>query len=169
MFYTFNQTYFYNKFIKYMYLFIDKYQKTLNDEIIKVKIFEIIHSLQSSEKIYIQDFYFYISMLTIHYYYKNNEVSFSEFEKFNGNHKNVFIFVKIKSPKIIYYWYWLYYLKIINSKSNLIISLSLIEKEIKENKIYNNDNYDNFNWDKIITESEKNYLNIWKKINQIII
>ena len=43
--------------------FIDKYQETLNDDIIKEKIFEIVHSLRNSEKIYIQDFYFYISML----------------------------------------------------------------------------------------------------------
>ena len=79
---TFNQVYFYKKFIKYMSQFIDKYQETLNDDIIKEKIFEIVHSLQSSEKIYLQDFYFYISMFTIHYYYPKNDVSFPEFEKF---------------------------------------------------------------------------------------
>ena len=79
---TFNQVYFYKKFIKYMSQFIDKYQETLNDDIIKEKIFEIVHSLLSSEKIYLQDFYFYISMFTIHYYYPKNDVSFPEFEKF---------------------------------------------------------------------------------------
>ena len=78
---TFNQVYFYKKFIKYMSQFIDKYQETLNDDIIKEKIFEIVHSLQSSEKIYLQDFYFYISMFTIHYYYPKNDVSFPKNSK----------------------------------------------------------------------------------------
>ena len=171
LFNTFNQAYFYNKFIKYMYLFIDKYQETLNDDIIKIKIFEIVHSLQSSEKIYIQDFYFYISMFTIHYYYKNNDVSFPEFEKFNENHKMWLFLLRLKDQKLNIINTVIYYLKIINSKSNLIKLLSLIKKEIEENKIFNNDNYDDFNWDKIITESEKKlfkYLNENNSDNDII-
>ena len=74
LFETFNQAYFYKKFLKYMSIFIDKYQITLNDDIIKEKLFEIVHSIQSSEKIYLQDFYFYISMFTIQYYYQKNDI-----------------------------------------------------------------------------------------------
>ena len=38
---TFNQLYFYKKFIKYMSQFIDKYQETLNDDIIKEKYLKL--------------------------------------------------------------------------------------------------------------------------------
>ena len=100
--------------------FIDKYQETLNDDIIKEKIFEIVHSLQSSEKIYLQDFYFYISMFTIHYYYPKNDVSFPEFEKFKDtnfvNEKMGTFLNKLKKEKLSIIHKAIYYLNCINSK-----------------------------------------------------
>ena len=139
--------------------FIDKYQETLNDDIIKEKIFEIVHSLQSSEKIYLQDFYFYISMFTIHYYYPKNDVSFPEFEKFKDtnfvNEKMGTFLTKLKKEKLSIIHKAIYYLNCINSKSNLIKLFSTTAKEIEDNNVFKNKNYDNFNWNEIITEQEK--------------
>jgi len=169
LFNTFNQAYFYNKFIKYMYLFIDKYQETLNDDIIKIKIFEIVHSLQSSEKIYIQDFYFYISMFTIHYYYPKNDITFPDFEKikdtsFNAQ-KMISFLRQLNDEKSSVIFNIDFNLKNINSKNNLIEILSTIKKEIGENNIFSNDMYDNFDWNKIITKTEKKLFKYLKENN----
>ena len=169
LFETFNQAYFYKKFIKYMSQFIDKYKETLKDDIIKEKIFEIVHSLKSREKIYLQDFYFYISMFTVRYYYPKNDIAFPEFEKFNDNsfvndNMNLFL-TRIKENKSLIIKRAIYYMKCINSKSNLIEFLSLIKKENEENIIFNIKNFDNFNWNKIITESEKKLIKLLKENN----
>ena len=169
LFETFNQAFFYKKFIKYMSQFIDKYKETLKDDIIKEKIFEIVHSLKSREKIYLQDFYFYISMFTVRYYYPKNDIAFPEFEKFNDNsfvndNMNLFL-TRIKENKSLIIKRAIYYMKCINSKSNLIEFLSLIKKENEENIIFNIKNFDNFNWNKIITESEKKLIKLLKENN----
>ena len=52
LFQTFNQAYFFRKFLKYMSLFINKYQETVNDDIIKEKIFEIVHYNQVRKYIF---------------------------------------------------------------------------------------------------------------------
>ena len=167
LFRTFNQAYFYKNFIKYMSHFIDKYQETLNDDIIKEKIFEIVHSLRNSEKIYIQDFYFYISMFTIHYYYPKNDVSFPEFEKFNDisfvNKKMKLFLAKIKEEKLLIIDRSTYYLKCVNSKSKLFELFSIIEKEREENIIFNTKNYEDLNLNKIITDSDKKLIKLMKE------
>ena len=159
LFKTFNQAYFYKKFIKYMSLFLDKNKESINDDIIKEKIFEIVHSLQSSEKIYLQDFYFYISMFTVHYYYPKNNFSFPEFDKIKDtsfNDKKMSSFLsQLKEEKLSVIFNIDFNLKNINSKNKLIEILSTIKKEIKENNIFNNDIYDNFDWNEIITKTEK--------------
>ena len=167
LFNTFNQAYFYKKFLKYMSAFIDNYQITLNDDIIKEKLFEIVHSIQSSEKIYLQDFYFYISMFTIQYYYQKNDITFPEFEKFkdisfNNNKMKSFLFQLIQE-KLPIIKDVISYLKYINSKSNLIQFFSTIEKEIKKNSVYNTENFDNFNWNETITDAEKKLFDYLKK------
>ena len=65
LFNTFNQAYYYKKYINYLYEFIKKYPETLYDDIIKEKLFEIVHSLESDDKLYREDFYFYISICHI--------------------------------------------------------------------------------------------------------
>ena len=167
LFHNFNQAYFYKKFIKYMIQFIDKYQETLNDDIIKEKIFEIVHSLQSSDKIYLQEFYFYISMFTIHYYYPKNDIPFPEFEKFKDtsfSNKKMKSFVnKLMDEKSYIIDTAIYYLKCIHSKGNLIEFLSIIEKENEEKNIFNIKNYNNFDLNVTINETEKKLSNYLKE------
>ena len=167
LFKTFNQAYFYKKFIKYMSLFLDKNKETINDDIIKEKIFEIVHSLQSSEKIYLQDFYFYIAMFTVHYYYPKNDVSFPEFDKIKDtsfSNKKMKSFVnKLMDEKSYIIDTAIYYLKCIHSKGNLIEFLSIIEKENEENNIFNIKNYNNFDLNVTINETEKKLSNYLKE------
>ena len=85
LFNTFNQVYYYKKYIKYVTQLTTKYPKLLEDDLLKEKFYEIVHSLESSDKLYIQDFYFYISMYNIHHYYKKYDISIPEFEMFDGN------------------------------------------------------------------------------------
>ena len=83
LFNTFNQVYYYKKYIKYVTQLITKYPKLLEDDLLKEKFYEIVHSLESSDKLYIQDFYFYISMYNIHHYYKKYDISIPELEMFD--------------------------------------------------------------------------------------
>ena len=85
LFNTFNQVYYYKKHIKYITQLITKYPKMLEDDLLKEKFYEIVHSLESSDKLYIQDFYFYISMHNIHHHYKKYDISIPEFEMFDDN------------------------------------------------------------------------------------
>ena len=67
-----------------MFEFVKKYPETLSNDIIKEKLFEIVHSLESDDKLYREDFYFYISMCHIRYLFKNNDISIPEYKKFNA-------------------------------------------------------------------------------------
>ncbi len=159
LFQTFNQAYFYRKFLKYMSQFLEKHQEKINDDIIKEKLFEIVHSLQSSEKMFLEDFYFYISILTIHHYYPINDISFPEFEKINdsyfNNRKMTSFLNHLKDDKLSIIYNINYDLKFINSKNILTEFLSTIENEIEENNIFKNVVYGNFDWNQIITKTEK--------------
>ena len=63
LFRTFNEAYYYKKFIKYISNFLAKYPIYLSDDIIKEKIFEVINCLDSNDKLYAYDFYFYLSII----------------------------------------------------------------------------------------------------------
>ena len=55
----------------------------LEDDLLKEKFYETIDSLDSSNKLYIQDFYFYISMCHIHFHYQKEDISIPEIEMFD--------------------------------------------------------------------------------------
>ena len=80
LFRTFNEAYYYKKFIKYISSFLKKYPVSLSDDIIKEKIFEVINCLDSNDKLYTYDFYFYLSIMDIKKSYNENVISISEFE-----------------------------------------------------------------------------------------
>ena len=73
LFRRFNQAFFYCKFIKYMIKLVDNQPKCIDDDIIKNKMYEIIKTLNSDDKLYSQDFYFMISLLHLDELYKNEE------------------------------------------------------------------------------------------------
>ena len=63
--------------------FIEKYPETLSDDIIKEKLYEIVHSFDSNDKIYREDFCFYFSLNYIHYHFENKDIPIPEFDKFD--------------------------------------------------------------------------------------
>ena len=159
LFKTFNQAYFYKKFLKYISQFIGKYPETLSDDIIKEKLYEMVHSLDSNDKMYSEDFFFYISINYIHYHYENKDIPFSEFNKFNDisfeNKKIKSLLNQIKDEKSSIIDLCCYYMKRINTKSNLIKIFEIILNEIEENKLFKKMEFDKMNWDEIATEEEK--------------
>ena len=91
---------------------------------IKEKIFEVIHCLGSDDKIYLQDFYFYISMYHIHYHY-GEKIQIPEFKKicykFENSHiKRILRLIKAEKDYILDFV--ISYSNCINSKSKLSIN-----------------------------------------------
>lgn len=85
LFKKFNQSYFYCKFIKYLINLIEINQECISDDIIKVKIYEIIKCLNADDKLYYQNFYFFISILHLdNIYNKKNESIIPKFEVFKN-------------------------------------------------------------------------------------
>ena len=162
LFQSFNQVYFYAKYIKYIREFIKKYPETIKDDIIKEKLFEIVHSLESNDKLYFQDFYFYISMYHIHYYYKKNDISIPEFKKFNDEITDNAI-IKSNLVHILYdkketIEDLITYIKSINSSSNLIRTLSDILNELEKNLLFSGNNYENLIKHCALTEKEQTFI-----------
>ena len=83
LFRTINEAYYYKKFIKYISNFLKKYPMSLSDDIIKEKMFEVINCLNSDDKLYTYDFYFYLSIMHIKNSYKKNDILIPEFEPLN--------------------------------------------------------------------------------------
>lgn len=83
LFKTINEVYYYKKFIKYITNFLKKNPECLVDDIMKDKIYEIINCLDSDDKLYTYDFYFYISMMNIEKIYQKNDIQKPEFEPLN--------------------------------------------------------------------------------------
>ena len=169
LFKTFNQAYYYKKYIKYMSDFIEKHPKTLIDDIMKEKLFEIVNCLESSDKLYTQDFYFYISIFHIHYHYGINDVSIPEFQEFNivdfEEAKTCQTLSQIKTEKLSLFNHLIPYIKSINSKGDLAQILSNIRKEIQGNNIYNIIELNKINWKEINTETEKKFIEYLAKNN----
>jgi len=161
LFKTFNQAYYYKKYIKYMTSFLEDSSNTLEDDIMKEKMFEIVNCLNSDDKLYYQDFYFYISMHHIHNHYKKN-IPIPEFEPFNDKlfekmtFKNVLL--KIKTEKLYMIRNLIVVLNYITSNKNLIELLSNIENS---NSVISDevDSFNNFNWGKLYNETEINFIN----------
>ena len=162
LFHTFNQAYYYKQLIKYISEFLNKYPESLKDDVIKEKLFEIIHSLESDDKLYLQDFYFYLSMRHIDYYYQHLDISLPQFEKLKGADDEIFNTEKtleqIKAEKVLTIKDFIGYLKAFNPKNNIINELLNVKNKIEENIVFKNKNLDNIIWDKIITEEEKNLI-----------
>ena len=166
LFKTFNQFYFYKKCIKYISEFINKYPEYLSDDLIKEKLFEIVHSLGSDDKLYHEDFYFYISMYHIHYNYKR-EIQIPAFEiipnKLETDNNNTILSI-IKEDKMSVIRYAISMMKLINSKSPILGILNNVKKDINKSIIFkkiddetdeNSFKFDNIKWEELITESEK--------------
>ena len=162
LFKTFNQAYYYRKYIVYMFEFVKKYPETLSNDIIKEKLFEIVHSLESDDKLYREDFYFYISMCHIRYLFKNNDISIPEYKKFNAvdfeNSNTESILSKIKEEKLSIIKIFIQIIGNKKSKNNLKEILLGVKKEIKENTVFNGEKLDSICWDEIIKEKEKNFI-----------
>ena len=164
LFRSFNQMYYYKIYLKYITKFLEKYPETLYDDMIKEKLYEIIHSLGAEDKFYKEDFYFLISIYHIHYYYKVNDNLLPDYEQFknedfeNYNLSNVFMQIKFEKVNMIQDLITI--LKIKNSQSEIVKILKKILIDInKESFIINeNENFDDINWSKIITNQEKEFL-----------
>ena len=171
LFRSFNQMYYYKIYLKYITIFLEKYPETLYDDMIKEKLYEIIHSLGAEDKFYKQDFYFLISIYHIHYYYKVNDNLFPDYEQFknedfeNYNLSNVFMQIKLEKVNMIQDLITI--LKIKNSQSEIIKILKKLIIDInKETFIINeNENFDDINWTKIITNQEKEFIKYIKEKN----
>ena len=170
LFQSFNQVYFYRKYLEYISEFLEKYPSTLSDDIIKEKLFEIIHSLESDDKLYLQDFYFYISLNHIVYNYQKKDIAIPGFKRIKNKLEkyNIQEFLSlIKGHKISLIGYAITVMKYNESKNaNKLQEILLnVLKDIKKNKIFQNiddfdlkDNdfeYDNINWNELITDSER--------------
>ena len=157
LFKSFNQAYYYRKFIKYIGLFIDKYPETLNDDIIKEKLFEIVHSLDCDDKLYYQDFYFYISIYNIQFHYPKNDILIPDFEKFkvfeDENTSNILRLIKSEKSSVIYDL-----ISELNPGNKLIQQLKIIKDEIRNNNVFNDEEFDTIKWDKINTKTERNFI-----------
>ena len=101
----------------------------------KEKLFEVVHSLELDDKLYLQDFYFYISMYHIHYHFKKNDISIPKFEKFDDENTDNSIIecnlAKIILDKKTIMEDLILYLKSVNSKRELIGMLSNILNDFK--------------------------------------
>ena len=166
LFKTFNQAYFYKKYIIYTSEFIEKYPETLCDDIIKTKLFEIVHSLGADDKLYYQDFYFYISMYNIHYNYQKKDISIPEINKFNRTLFEIsnaeFILNKIREGKISILDLLIESIEIKNSKNKLIDMILEAHKEIIKIINYfisNDEDLENVCWNEIAKSGEKNLIN----------
>ena len=93
LFRTINEAYYYKKFIKYISNFLKKYPMSLSDDIIKEKMFEVINCLNSDDKLYTYDFYFYLSIMHIKNSYKKNDILIPEFEPLNFEDSSHITFV----------------------------------------------------------------------------
>ena len=162
LFQSFNQVYFYAKYIKYIREFIKKYPETIKDDIMKEKLFEIVHSLESDDKLYFQDFYFYISMHHIHYYYKKNDISIPEFKKFDDENTDNGVIkhnlVQILNDKRETIDDLITYIKCINSRSDLIRTLSDILNELERNISITGKNYESLIKHCTFTEKEQKFI-----------
>jgi hypothetical protein len=171
LFRSFNQMYYYKIYLKYITKFLEKYPETLYDDMIKEKLYEIIHSLGAEDKFYKEDFYFLISIYHIHYYYKVNDNLLPDYEQFknedfeNYNLSNVFMQIKFEKVNMIQDLITI--LKIKNSQSEIVKILKKILIDInKESFIINeNENFDDINWSKIITNQEKEFIKYIKEKN----
>ena len=172
LFNTFNQAYYYKKYINYLYEFIKKYPETLYDDIIKEKLFEIVHSLESDDKLYREDFYFYISICHIRECYQKNEISIPEFQKFNNtsfeNSNTDGILREIQKEKIsvIKNFIQLIAGKKSKSKNNLFEMLVDVKKEITDNNSFKEERFDYVQWNDMIMEKEKNFINYLQENKQ---
>ena len=173
LFKSFNQVYFYRKYIEYTSEFLERYPTTLSDDIIKEKLYEIVHSLESDDKLYYQDFYFYISMNHLIYHYKKKDIAIPEFKRIKNEFEKIKIrkFLRlIKLDKISLIEFAITSMKYVKSKNSNELQkiLSNVLKDIKKNKIFQNiDDYDendeknnksefdDINWDELITDSER--------------
>ena len=175
IFESFNQLYFYKKYIKYLLLFVEKHPDKLRDDIIKEKLYEIVHFLYSKDKLYNQDFYFFISIYHVQNTYKYDDMSIPEFEQLKTKNLNNIIKMKV--------------LNIIRAeKINIIcdfISLLLSDNELKESELYNlaikaqheiysnpifitnEEDFSKIKWDNIILESEKKFIHCLKEDNNL--
>lgn len=163
LFKTFNEAYFYKKYISYLSEFIEKYPETLSDDIIKEKLFEIIHCLGADDELYYQDFYFYISMYHIHYHYQKNDISIPEYKKFNDtifeNSNTEAILTKIKDEKKSILNFLIKYVNNRKGKNHLLDMLFETKKEIKNNIFFENDDFEKVCWNEIAKSKEKNLIN----------
>ena len=138
----------------------------LEDDLLKEKFYEIVHSLESSDKLYIQDFYFYISMYNMHDYYKKYDISIPELEMFddiNIDNSNIESNLdEIKSEKKATIRDLISYIKCVNSKSKVIEILSSIFDEIENSNLFKNKDFENIIRDGVITEKEKKFIDYLK-------
>lgn len=152
LFNSFNQLYYYKKFIKYLSDLLQKYPNLINDDIIKEKVFEIIHCLQSEDKLYSSDFYFYISILYIKNFYDKKDIIIPGFQKIKGiNYENRYI------EKIIN--------EIIKEKTSVLETIILLIKyQIKGSKLseYFNNMIDENSDLKFLNEIKEQFINIDK-------
>ena len=167
LFKTFNEAYFYKKYISYISEFINKYPETLCDDIIKEKLFEIVHCLGSDDELYYQDFYFYISMYHIHYHYQKKDILIPEYKKFNDtifeNSNTEEILKKIKDEKIKILTFLIQYVNNRNGKKDFLDMLFETKKEIQNNSFFNNDDLENMCWNELAKSKEKNLINYLQK------
>ena len=134
LFKRFNQAFFYCKFIKYLIKLLDNQPKCIDDDIIKNKMYEIIKTLNSDDKLYSQDFYFMISLLHLDELYKKEEENLMpNFASFKNNLydnrliidqiliekriilQNMSIIIQQKENKILYD----YFFKMLNENLNI--------------------------------------------------
>lgn len=163
LFKTFNQLYYYRKYIKYISIFLEKNPQALNDDIIKEKLYEIIHSLKSDDDLYKKDFYFFISIYHIHNHYRVNDILIPSYEKLLANKYKELTKIKnslkfISQNKIDLINDIIALIKCKNSKeSELVNILSKIQKEIEDKDIIYNkiEAFEKVNWEETFTESEK--------------
>ena len=164
LFKTINEAYYYKKFIKYMTNFLKKYPEYLNDDIIKGKIYEIISCLDSDDKLYTYDFYFYISMMHIEKDFQKIDIQKQEFEPLNlTNTKNVlqvFSDIYLEKNELIDFINRLPIIK--NPNSKLINYIKDIDKDVTNlfiaQKIENIKKDDNDFKLELISKSEKEFI-----------
>ena len=150
LFKSYNEAYYFKKYIKYISLVIEKNPDIIKDDIIKEKIFEIISCLCSDDKLYSQDFYFYISLYHIHNHYQIDNNLIPKFKTFGDKFVEKMIIENILS-------------KILSVKINLINDLNIFVQYMNSNDIIKKMLLDIYNV--ILSKKIKDEVNDFENMN----
>ena len=159
LFKSYNETYYYQKYITYISSIFEKYSDIIKDDIIKEKMFEIVNCLCSDDELYFQDFYFYISLYHIHNHYQIDNNLIPKFKTFGDKFVEKIIIdkiLKIKATFINDLVVVVNYMKSNEILKKLLLDINdIISIRIKD--IVND--FENMNWDNIYDDTEIKFIN----------